>query len=211
MKKLNSKGFSVIEGFLVLVILGIIGGTGFYVYSKNQDKFTGDNGSEIAKNEKKERNATSQSADQKIYTNSELPFSFEYPAKWLTKLEEGSTPEFYTVLVEAPQTKLEGLAYPTTVSGAQIRIYKKSKKDYETIRELKNKDPLAKFWSNAKNVSIDGREGIQYDVSYEGPASHIVVFYENKMSYSISLEKEIYQKTEYRKIFDSLINSVRFN
>lgn len=39
MKKLAQKGFTVVEGLLIVVILGIIGGVGYYVYSqtKNND------------------------------------------------------------------------------------------------------------------------------------------------------------------------------
>ncbi|MBW3569271.1 hypothetical protein KY385_04035 [Candidatus Parcubacteria bacterium] len=37
MKKLNDRGFGVIEGLLILVIVGIIGGAGFYVYKQNQE------------------------------------------------------------------------------------------------------------------------------------------------------------------------------
>ena len=36
MKKLNQKGFTAIEAILILVIVAIIGGTGFYVYNSNK-------------------------------------------------------------------------------------------------------------------------------------------------------------------------------
>jgi hypothetical protein len=35
MKRLNSKGFSVVEGLLVVVILAAIGGVGWYIYNRN--------------------------------------------------------------------------------------------------------------------------------------------------------------------------------
>jgi prepilin-type N-terminal cleavage/methylation domain-containing protein len=37
LKSINQKGFTVIEGLLVLLILAIIGGTGYYVYQANND------------------------------------------------------------------------------------------------------------------------------------------------------------------------------
>ncbi len=37
LKNLNQKGFTVIEGLLILVILAAIGGVGYYVYQANND------------------------------------------------------------------------------------------------------------------------------------------------------------------------------
>ena len=36
MIKLNSRGFGVFEGLLIFVIIGVLGGVGFYVYKKNE-------------------------------------------------------------------------------------------------------------------------------------------------------------------------------
>jgi len=43
MKKLGSKGFSAIEGLLIFVIVGIIGGVGYYLFSSQKDKVTDEN------------------------------------------------------------------------------------------------------------------------------------------------------------------------
>lgn len=40
MQKLNQKGFSIVEGILILVIIALIGGIGYYVYSKRDTKPT---------------------------------------------------------------------------------------------------------------------------------------------------------------------------
>lgn len=40
MKKLNVKGFGAVEGLLIFVVLGIIGGTGWYVYSSQKQTVT---------------------------------------------------------------------------------------------------------------------------------------------------------------------------
>ncbi len=37
MKKMNSKGFTVVHGLLMLVIIAIIGGSGFFVYKAQED------------------------------------------------------------------------------------------------------------------------------------------------------------------------------
>lgn len=49
----NQKGFSAIEGLLILVIVGIIGGTGWYVWDRNNSEST-NTGTPTSSEEKKE-------------------------------------------------------------------------------------------------------------------------------------------------------------
>lgn len=51
--KLNNKGFGVVEGLLVLVIIGIVGGTGYYVFNANKKADSGSNGSKIVSDKRK--------------------------------------------------------------------------------------------------------------------------------------------------------------
>ena len=37
MKKLNNRGFAVLEGLLILVIVGIVGGVGWYVLKTKEE------------------------------------------------------------------------------------------------------------------------------------------------------------------------------
>ena len=39
LKNLNENGFSILEGLLILVIFGIIGGAGYYVYQSQKDTY----------------------------------------------------------------------------------------------------------------------------------------------------------------------------
>lgn len=83
MKKLNAEGFSAIEGLLILVIIGIIGGVGWYVWEQNKVENVP---KEINSNAVVETNETTE------YTNKELGFSFTYPKKLgqLTLSEESN-------------------------------------------------------------------------------------------------------------------------
>lgn len=55
MKKLNEKGFGVVEGLLVVVIVALLGGAGFYVYNSNKktsESLNNTGNSEISTNKK---------------------------------------------------------------------------------------------------------------------------------------------------------------
>lgn len=97
MKKLNTKGFTAIEGLLILVIVGIIGGAGYYVYKSQKDtedtsNSTGNSEVTIDKNEvdkETSKEATDLTAGWKTGEIGTTGLSFKYPPKWsLEKLGE---------------------------------------------------------------------------------------------------------------------------
>ena len=85
MKKLCQKGFGAVEGVLILVIVGIIGGAGFYVYkSKQETNKSQDNANkssqEISTNESSETPAEQPPAE-KFYEVRELGVKFKMSAE----------------------------------------------------------------------------------------------------------------------------------
>lgn len=84
MKRLNNKGFGVVEGLLVLVVIGIIGGTGFYVYKTNSKTGNGSDGTSIEKAEKDSSDENKEKIPEgyKKFENKDLGISFIYPSEW---------------------------------------------------------------------------------------------------------------------------------
>jgi hypothetical protein len=92
MGKLNKAGFSAVEGLLIVVIVAILGGTGFYVYNaqKNTDKTLKADTSTTPTFKKK---ATPQPttgfvlpSDWKWYQNAAQKVAVAYPKSWDTNL-----------------------------------------------------------------------------------------------------------------------------
>ncbi len=81
MKK-NQNGFSAVEGLLILVIVGLLGGVGWYVWQNKQDDSSKTNISSSAKDEREDK---AQEEVYKVpegytlYENKELGFKFVYP------------------------------------------------------------------------------------------------------------------------------------
>lgn len=88
MKKLNQKGFSVVEVIMVIVIVGLIGAVGWLVYDRQQDKSeTQEQKTSITTESKSEP-----AEEMKIaYFEKSFPaqLSFSYPASWKLTEESG--------------------------------------------------------------------------------------------------------------------------
>ena len=86
MKKTNQKGFSAVEGVLLLVILGMIGFTGWYVYhSKKVANKESNSQATVQTVVTKESTSTNPYAGWKTYTNQEAGLTFQYPSNWTSQ------------------------------------------------------------------------------------------------------------------------------
>lgn len=207
MRKLNNQGFTLVEGLLILVILILIGFVGFYVYNANKDEEKSDNvtSQPAAKEEPAEKK------DERLVGDySQLPFTFKYEKSWKAQVDpEYNTNDFFTVKITAPNTRTDGEAYPSVVEGAEISVYKDARNTPVSLEEYK-KGEMSQFNTNIKDIQIDGVSAIEYDWSYEGPPKHFVRFIVNNIAYDVGIEKEVYQKSEYKQVFDDLVKSISF-
>ena len=86
MKK-NQHGFGTIEVFVIVIVAVLLGGVGYYVY-KNQNKTNPTGGANKSQSEQQPSNEVpdQQAQDEpkglKEYKNTELGFTFSYPAAW---------------------------------------------------------------------------------------------------------------------------------
>lgn len=81
----NQNGFGAIEALLILVTVGIIGFTGWFVWHSN-NKASNDlkSSSSSAKFEKKKKSPVDPTADWTPYTSTAGKFSLKYPKSWST-------------------------------------------------------------------------------------------------------------------------------
>ncbi len=95
MNKIKNKGFSTIELLIILVIIAILAGVGWYVFkaSKKDDKSKSSSTSTTTDTTKSKSSTSTTKSDPtegwKSYSNSVGQFSFKYPSSWV----EASHPE----------------------------------------------------------------------------------------------------------------------
>lgn len=82
-----SKGFSAIEGLLILVIVGILGFTGWFVWHSKQN--TDNTNQSTSQASSSQTNNTSSNLTK--YDNKELAFTFSYPKEWGTVVADKPT------------------------------------------------------------------------------------------------------------------------
>ncbi len=84
----NNKGFALVEGILIFLILAILCGTGWYVWnarSKTNDSLASAATSSVAIYSKpKPKPVTDPTADWVTYSSKEGQYSLKYPKSWIT-------------------------------------------------------------------------------------------------------------------------------
>ena len=109
MKK-NQKGFSLIEGLLILVIVGLLGGVGWYVWqSSEKTKQSLENVSTVdLKTPVSSTKEDSTKVNKKEYKDDKRTFKFTYPFDWTLKVEDAPADSYdgqqkrRTVIIKSP-------------------------------------------------------------------------------------------------------------
>lgn len=115
MKKLNNHGFTAFEGILIVIIIALIGGVGFYVYKSNQDKKSDNPTSSSQKST--QTSATKDSyKDWKTYTSSTEKMSFKYPSSWKVDNSSPADSESDSTTITTDSGK-EALTWRSLVDG----------------------------------------------------------------------------------------------
>ena len=116
MKKLNNRGFAVLEGLLILVIVGIVGGVGWYVLKTKDEAYTASNSSEQTTTGSRVAAGDAPTGDSSdggcgartsklfskqtaLYTYKDKlkRFAFSYPKEWGKVLLDEETPNIVCV------------------------------------------------------------------------------------------------------------------
>ena len=179
----KQRGFSIVEGLLIVLFLTIIGASGWYAANRdNVDVATNTLESTSIVSEAPE----TEELDPKLVDPAEsVPegivsyedISIAIPESW--KVEDNSTEERgLSLVITSPDfVETPDSVYGGTDQGVLIRITQGLANGDEKIDAILNGvDVLSENRSEvSKELSINGRRGVSYGIGYEGPPSYTTI------------------------------------
>lgn len=209
----SKNGFTVIEILMIIVCIGLVVSVGRLAYDRFYNKTsTQQVSTELDQQQDKTAQANPEVTSKwKTFTNSRLPFSFSYPENWTAEVFEDASYDIYNISVSAPGTHRGDSVYEDIVKGAKISLDCTSDGSFVSLEQFKKEDYIYKNASSKKReVTVNNTTALQYVVSYEGPAKRETTFFVNKNQCDILIQESIYENKIYGKLYDELLNSVRF-
>lgn len=216
MKKLGQKGFTMVEGLLIVIALSLVAGVGYYVYSANKDK-PGDTQStpsqqtkEQPKQEIKKEEAKPTENPIKYQTYNKSSISFEYPEDW--KLD--GTTSFASI--QSPDFSREGLQVMKITGGAFIEASQADipQKDQTADNFQSWGDQYVGDTKNAKTLTINGKKVIQFDAQhrygdYTWDATTTIFFRSNGTRVNARFGYKVGDKQTHNQTYQHLLETIK--
>lgn len=180
MRNLNQVGFSLVKGLLILVIAGVVGGTGYYVYSQNKDDDSSQQ--DAASSQAQTEEDDSPSTDQKEYKGRLV--SFLYPKEWTVKGVDSDNIDEHIELTTKNYSNEEAPIGGTQVKeGAKVNLLVEetsagSPRDVQApyLRGSVLDSQMQSGKVEAKDVKIGENVGLEFTWQYEGDGYLVVEF-----------------------------------
>lgn len=160
----TQKGFSAVEGLLILVIVGLLSFTGWYVYNSQKSA-----NNIYSKSQKTSANSalvkTDSTANWKSFSSTSAMFSVKYPETWAVGAKQENCPDFLMLGPSAAYAgKCQTEATPevgiTSVAGDKQVDYALVKKYYPDLKKVA--------------VSVNGINGYMYSGTLNSPEPILV-------------------------------------
>jgi prepilin-type N-terminal cleavage/methylation domain-containing protein len=208
--KNNQKGFSAVEVLIVILIVGLIGAVGWFVYDRqNTDKTATNN---VGQSDDSDKNAEySQELKQgyKLYENDDL--YLQYPDTWeqYELADQVGTVYFKSPDFKAPTAEGPG---PTALAGYMLELI--------TLDELLPEDNFENYVKNLggpergiggdfSEIKIDGNDAVLSDIKTHGTYIEGITF-KNEKQFIFRLNAVDEDKPEVKELITTLLGSVQF-
>jgi hypothetical protein len=208
----NQKGFSAIEGLLIILVVLLLSFIGYYVYhAQNTTNSLYDNSGKIT-------NSTGSKTSEKRVSLARdyLPFTLSYPSDWEIRNESTTDYGFDNIELQAKGSVVETGNGEDLKSGALMDIMKSSDKSVNPENSFneyiaKNKDD--KRFKNIKTITLDSVSALEsdFDSTNDGGTSiHEVRFYKDNTLYLLNMDNTQYSQSQYKAAFQSTVHSIKF-
>lgn len=190
---LKSNGFTAIEAVLVIIVVAALGFAGWTWWNVQQTQDEATNTSDSAQQEEEQEEDTEIPEDWHQYQNSELGYTFWYPANWsvddnLNENKSGNEARYIGVVLRSGEYTEEnqGMGGPDVVKGAQVRLSESSKfsgNDLTETFEGLQAHLLKEGAIQPDHIKVNENPGIEYVFAYEGPKMLVTKHFINDDQY----------------------------
>jgi prepilin-type N-terminal cleavage/methylation domain-containing protein len=210
-KTKNQNGFSLIEILLVLILVSVIGFTGFYVYSQKGSNSKDADASAAGKN------AATNSEPQSDHLEYKDPkgFSLQYPKDWKFVAKGTKTQDKDSGMNEFSSNQfLPSADYPKILLNHQIAFssFESTSTPSELIQNQFNNKVGNAIKVSSKETKINGNIAtvVNYKDSMDEPNLFVVYIKHGNIVVQFDYSKDP-QKPGYDLVHQSVVNSTKFN
>jgi hypothetical protein len=212
--KINQKGFGAVEGLLILILVSILGFTGYYVYhSRNNATSTYNNAASTG------TNVSNSPQNLKKYTDSSGTYSFSYPENWAVS-EKPYSGDFLSDSVSGKNVQIVPESSPSITSDVNLPNYVslvsyKTTNTNEVIEGL-----LGTLPNQPQTISINGVRSQYVKVNSSGYTDEdyflthntitLVVTFREKQSSTLGGNSTTFDATKDAASFNELVKSIKF-
>lgn len=186
-RKQDSRGFTLVEGLLLILVITVISFAGWYVWNNGQDDKTDDNARTTATTKKQQSTNTQKDDGLTPYENKEIGVAFRYPAEW------------GTVHVEPNTSAATGKGYYVKFSNKNNVGASFSTKDF-TVNAGRGGayyDAPTTFALASENATDHSWDGLDATKIYEKTSTNILYAQCESFNGSIALEQYTKLNTQY--------------
>lgn len=205
----NSQGFSAVEALLILVVVGILGFTGWFVYHSKQaaDKSLTTTNSTVPTYKKR----TSTNTKATTTLSKQNGYSFSYPSAWATTAHvDGLTDANRSSIAITSKdfaSSNEGAGFHVT-AGALMYVLVYNTTTTTSADYLKNMPHM----QNVHSVTVAGQDATQYDTQWESSPSRVTVMVKDGKAYQVILDYANQSSLKvYQSDYDALVASFKLD
>ncbi len=202
----NQKGFSIGQVLLVVLVLGLIGGVGYYVYDRQTSTSEPQTSStsEAALPVSDENKAAT--ADWKAYSG--MTITMKYPETWKQVDKPGETDTVHFVSADYVAPGEDG---PSVTAGYSLDVMVSKTLSYDShaamVVAYKETKEAAACGGDYQEITIDGEKAVLSDMKCHG-SDITAVAIKDGTEYFFRLNSLDEDKPEVRTLFNQILSTV---
>lgn len=199
MKKLKQNGFTLIEGLLVLIALGVITGVGYYIYDTNNKETKPVSANTQVEKKSANSNKDDAYAGWKTYTNKQYAFTLKYPSDWIYKPEKQIGTDSEGQPVYSPETFSSKEGNQSASINVGTTEYKDAESAWKNEGSGRGTDIV-----NTKSLTINGYPAYYASTTHMGGSFEVYTVLHKNVLFDIQANINTTDANTLKKITESI-------